>query len=282
VRLRAALFSPSRAARGSVILSGGRTEPIEKYYETIDDFLTRGFCVVAHDWRGQGLSTRLSAAGDLGHAQGWRPFVADLTGLMDLYASRLPQPWIAVGHSMGAGLTALALAEGERRFAAVLLSAPMIAVQLGGRNAQALAALCRVMALVGQGSKAAGPPPPPPSFETNILTHDAERWRRAQSLALLEPGLGLGGFTWGWLGFALALSRRLKRERGWSSLQAPLVVVAAGEERLVVNAAARLLVSRLPNARYLELAGAFHEILMETDPIRAAALAEFDALTGAL
>jgi lysophospholipase len=60
------------------------------------------------------------------------------------------------------------------------------------------------------------------------------------------------------------------------------VVVAAGEERLVVNAAARLLVSRLPNARYLELAGAFHEILMETDPIRAAALAEFDALTGAL
>ena len=39
--------------RGTVVLSPGRTEPIEKYYEVIGNFLARGWCVLTHDWRGQ-------------------------------------------------------------------------------------------------------------------------------------------------------------------------------------------------------------------------------------
>jgi alpha-beta hydrolase superfamily lysophospholipase len=57
-KLRAALFPAQAPVRGSIVLSGGRTEPIEKYYETIEDFTARGFVVLAHDWRGQGLSHR--------------------------------------------------------------------------------------------------------------------------------------------------------------------------------------------------------------------------------
>ena len=58
LRLRAALWAPPSPSRGTVVLSPGRTEPIEKYYEVIADFLERGFVVLAHDWRGQGLSAR--------------------------------------------------------------------------------------------------------------------------------------------------------------------------------------------------------------------------------
>ncbi len=36
-RLRAALFPARGAVRGSIVLSGGRTEPIEKYLEVIED-----------------------------------------------------------------------------------------------------------------------------------------------------------------------------------------------------------------------------------------------------
>ncbi|WP_201281485.1 hypothetical protein, partial [Staphylococcus aureus] len=35
LRLRAAYFPPTGAARGSVVLSPGRTEPIEKYFEVV-------------------------------------------------------------------------------------------------------------------------------------------------------------------------------------------------------------------------------------------------------
>ena len=63
LRLRAAFWTPStlaaRKPRGTVIVSPGRTEPIEKYFEVIGNFLARGWCVLAHDWRGQGLSARL-------------------------------------------------------------------------------------------------------------------------------------------------------------------------------------------------------------------------------
>ena len=38
---------------GKVVLSGGRTEPIEKYFEVIEDLTGRGFVVLAHDWRGR-------------------------------------------------------------------------------------------------------------------------------------------------------------------------------------------------------------------------------------
>jgi lysophospholipase len=55
LRLRAALF-PAENPRGSVVLSGGRTEFIEKYLEVIGEFVGRGFTVLTHDWRGQGLS----------------------------------------------------------------------------------------------------------------------------------------------------------------------------------------------------------------------------------
>src|SRR3954454_10989135 len=55
-RLRAARFAPPSTPRGSVILSTGRSEPIEKYGEVIGELLARGFVVLAHDWAGQGLS----------------------------------------------------------------------------------------------------------------------------------------------------------------------------------------------------------------------------------
>src|SRR4051794_941975 len=74
-RLRAALFAPEGRARGSIILSPGRTEPIEKYYEVVRDFLERGFVVLVHDWRGQGLSARELPDRLKGHARGYKTFL---------------------------------------------------------------------------------------------------------------------------------------------------------------------------------------------------------------
>ncbi len=54
-----------------------------------------------------------------------RDFVADYAALIAAFETRLPKPWVAMGHSMGGCLTALVLAKGEDRFAAAVLSAPM-------------------------------------------------------------------------------------------------------------------------------------------------------------
>ena len=124
MRLRAGLWKPSHLAaekvRGTVVLSPGRTEPIEKYYEVIGNFLARGFVVLAHDWRGQGLSHRMLEDRLKGHARAVEEFLDDYARLLDAFEARAPKPWIMVGHSMGGALNLMTLENGEERLIAAI------------------------------------------------------------------------------------------------------------------------------------------------------------------
>src|SRR4051794_6953430 len=174
-QLRAALFKPAGRVRGSIILSGGRTEPIEKYYEVIGDFLERGFVVLAHDWRGQGLSARDLPNRLKGHAKGYKAYLEDFQALLRSFADRLPKPWVAVGHSMGGCLTLLAMAHGERRFAGAVLSAPMLGVKTGKVPVKQARLAARLENLFGRsGRYVLGQLGSPfdDAFDGNVLTHD--------------------------------------------------------------------------------------------------------------
>ncbi len=284
-RLRAALLPASGAARGAVVLSGGRTEPIEKYFEVASELAGRGFAVLMHDWRGQGVSQRLLPERLKGHATGYQDFLTDYAALIAAFEARLPKPWVAMGHSMGGALTALALAKGETRFAAAVLSAPMfgiltppLPIAVARTIAGALAGVGLGGALVA-GAKLVTPPAP---FEDNVLTHDARRYARNVDQIAEHPELGLGPPTWGWLSFALAATGELQRGDGPAKVQTPLIVMAAGEDKLVDNAQVRSVTARFPHGDFHEIAGAYHEILQETDGVRAQFWAAFDAATARL
>lgn len=276
LRLRAALFAAQKA-RGSVILSPGRTEPIEKYFETVEDLRSRGFTVLVHDWRGHGLSARLLKDPMKGHALGWRPFLEDYTAILAAFEARLPRPWIGLGHSMGGGLTALVLVEDAARLDGAVLSAPMMGVDLGKVPTPIAAILSGLLTALGCGGLYAARSDPLGSFEDNILTHDRTRWERTYALLTEAPELRVGGVTWGWLSFATGLSAQLRRA-STERLSAPVTVVAAGQERLVDNLASHRFVERLAHGRYVEIPEARHEILMETDAVRARFWTEFDAV----
>ena len=282
VRLRCALFPAEESPRGSVVLSPGRTEPIENYYEVVRELNGRGFTVLVHDWRGQGLSQRLVGADRMtGHASGWRPFLADYKLLLDRFRDRLPGPRIAFGHSMGGGLTLLAVTElGHHDFSAVMLSAPMTGLKIDGFHPTFAALTVGLLSRIGLANAYALGPQDPfnEAFEDNGLTHDAHRWSLHRRQIETERSLALGGVTWGWVAFALELSARLKASRALDTLPIPLSVVAAGEERLVCNLTTQSLARRAPKGRYIEVPGAFHEVLMETDARRAQVWAEFDRL----
>lgn len=281
-RLRAALFAPQGPARGSVVLSPGRSEPIEKYFEVVRELAGRGFAVLVHDWRGQGLSARLHKDPLAGHAPGWPVFLSDFGRLIAAFAARLPRPWIALGHSMGAALTVLALAEGEDRFAAAVLSAPMLGLNLGRLKPRSALLLSGFMGLIGRGGTYATPAIDPfdEVFDGNILTHDQRRFDRFKAQLRACPEARISGPTFGWIWFALTLSRRVRVSRRIDGLRIPLVMALAGNERLCDNAAAQAVAERAPRGRWFDVAGAFHEILMETDERRAQFWAAFDAVAG--
>lgn len=283
VRLRAALFPALGAARGTVVLSGGRTEPIEKYYEVIGELRERGFAVLAHDWRGQGLSQRLLPDRLKGHAHGFKDFVADYEALLRHYGNCLPKPWIALGHSMGGCLTLLALANGAGPFAAAVLSAPMLGLQTGGRPKKMSQMLAWLMGRIRPDEYILGDPGDPhgETFETNIVTHDPRRYARNRALYDAEPGFRLNAGTWGWLDFAFSASRWLKTAEGPTQIDYPVLVVAAGDEKLVDNGDQQQIVARIPHGRWTVIPGAYHELLQETDEVRAAFWREFDTVADA-
>lgn len=281
-RLRAALFPGQAPVRGSVVLSGGRTEPIEKYFEVIGELTARGFTVLAHDWRGQGLSHRSLPDRLKGHADGYRPFLADFRALLAAYEDRLPKPWLTVAHSMGGGLTLLALAHGQAsRFAGAVLSAPMLGLNTGRFPpgvSRFLAGLNRTLGRAGGYVLGQAGNPYDDTFAGNALTHDEARFLRHRAQIRACPDLALGSPTWGWLDFAFQTSAWLARAENLKGVSTPVVICSAELERLVDNSTHAAAAKALPNGKLAPIPGALHEILMETDPIRAFFWTAFDEL----
>jgi lysophospholipase len=264
-----------------VVLSPGRTEPIEKYFEVVGELQARGFWVLVHDWRGQGLSHRPLADRLKGHADGAVDYLADFGRLLDLAEPQMPKPWISLGHSMGGAVVALALAGGERRFAAAFLSSPMMGLAAARHlpgGAARLIARGMVRAGLSEVWAYAGYDPMLGPFERNILTHDQRRYERYRAQLRACPDLALGGPTWGWMAFAFDCGAALDKPSAARAANLPLTVVGAGEDHLVQTAPARRYAERAPLGRYSEIAGAYHEILMETDARRALVWREFDEL----
>ncbi len=278
--LRAA-FVPAPNAVGSVVINPGRTEPIEKYAEVVGELAVRGFNVLIHDWRGQGLSPRLLADPLRGHAAGFEVMVEDFRRLMALYETRLPGPRLVIGHSMGGCLTLAALAKGVGGFDAALLSAPMLGLKLGGRPVWQGRLAARAATLLGLGDRyvLGGPYDPLQfTFERYNLTHDEGRFQRMLAQIRAEPSLALGNVTWGWLNSAFSMMDWLGRDPSVSRIAIPLTALGAGEDSLVINAEVVRVIGRIPQARYLEIPGARHELMLETDAVRARFWAEFDRL----
>lgn len=265
LRLRSAFWTPSSLVasppRGTVIVSPGRTEPIEKYFEVIGNFLARGFCVLAHDWRGQGLSARLLPDRLKGHARAHR--VAD----------RDPRP-------RGARLIGVEQA-GEARLSGAVLSSPMLRIRTGKRSMWSVKLAVRWNLRHGRAADYVLGDMDDPfehTFEDDALTSDETRYELWRQQLFACPHLAIGGPTWGWLGFALEVGERCLKPKALKAVTVPVSIVQSGDDDRVWKQTARWAAKRLGRGRYVEVAGARHEIIMETDDRRAAFLEEFDAL----
>ena len=129
VQLRFARFPPPPGRRGTVCIFPGRTEWIEKYFETVRDLRSRGFAATVLDWRGQGLSQRALGDRYKGYVRNFSEFDTDLETLMrEVVLPDCPPPYFALAHSMGATVMLRAVARGQRWFDRVVLSAPMLGI----------------------------------------------------------------------------------------------------------------------------------------------------------
>ena len=92
-----------------------------------------------------------------------------------------------------------------------------------------------------------------------------------------EPELGLGWPTVGWLNAAFRLMRAFEDPDFPRRTLTPILVVAAGADRVTDTRAAERFASRLRAGRIVIIDGAEHEMLMERDVFRDQFWAAFDA-----
>src|ERR1700679_2512315 len=103
VTLRFARWLPPAGRRGTVCIFQGRSEWIEKYFETVRDLRARGFAVASLDWRGQGLSDRALKDRRKGYVRNFADYDLDLeTFMREVVLPDCPPPIFAIGHSTGA------------------------------------------------------------------------------------------------------------------------------------------------------------------------------------
>lgn len=296
VRLRAAHWPHLHEAsgRGTVLLLNGRTEFMERWHETVADLRHRGFAVWSLDWRGQGGSSRLLPNGSVNHVPDFNDHLDDLDALLDHHI--LPQrtgrpqvapgPLVLLGHSMGGHLGALALARRPELFTRAVLTAPMIGVRRPpGVPQPLLRGLVRLACLRPglHGRYAPGTPRAPDlrrPVERSVLTSCAERHAVDQALQRGNPHLVTGGASWGWLRAAMDSIALLQRPATAARITMPVLLLLAGSDTLVDNAAARRWARRLPHGEVVELPGARHELLREHDRHRAQAWAAVDGFLG--
>ena len=281
VALRFARFAPPAGRRGTVCIFPGRSEWIEKYFETVRDLRSRGFAVAILDWRGQGLSER--ALGDRlkGHVGSFSEFDIDLEAFMrEVVLPDCPPPIFALAHSMGCITLLRAVHRGQRWFDRIVLSAPMLGIAY--LTSMTIAGMVvRAMRLAGLGTMYV--PGRYPGvldlrpFAGNILTTDPVRFARNAAILEAEPALGLGGPTVAWCDAAFRAMRVANQPAYAAQIRQPILIVAAGRDAIVSNEAIENFATFLRAGAHLVINGAQHELLMEQDRYRTQLWAAFDA-----
>jgi lysophospholipase len=280
-RLRYACWTQG-APRGSVVLLTGRGEFIEKYAtEVVGELLGRGFAVFALDWRGQGLSDRALPDRDKGHIDNFDTYVADLGLFLDKIVGPVaPRPVVAVCHSMGAHILMRHLSEnGSDLFKAALTVSPMTGLQREAFLRSVLMLMPVVPPVEHRYLFGTGPfMLLAREFHSNFVTHDERRYRFTEDWFKADPRLSLGGPTIGWARQA-ARSMTAALAPGYlERIDLPVLLLSAGEDRLVDHTSHIPVAQRLPKGELITIAGARHEIMMETDDIRAQFWQAFDRL----
>jgi lysophospholipase len=281
VSLRFARWAPPPGRKGTVCLFQGRAEYIEKYFETVRDLRQRGFAVATLDWRGQGLSQRLLRNPRKGYVRDFSDYLIDLeTFVQEVVLPDCPPPTFALAHSMGASILLRAAYRGLRWFDRMVLLTPMVSLQ-GLRRSLMTRSSVSTMHRLGFG--AAYIPGGDDTvmqmrpFIGNLLTSDPVRYARNIAILEAEPALAIGWPTVSWAAAAFRAMKELSDPAFAGKIRQPILIVAAGDDRIVSTQAIDDFASRLRAGSHLIVPGARHELLMEQDRYRAQVLAAFDA-----
>lgn len=267
--------------RGTIILLNGRREFMEKYLETIGELNQRGFDVYSLDWRGQGLSTRMLPNRQKGFIESYDIYLRDLKQFVnDIVKPQAVNPLIILAHSMGGHIALRFIHDYPDTVHKVVLTAPMIDIFKSPLSRWFVSFISWAANHTGFSHSytfgSGDYTGKDEKFEGNILTSDRDRFRDTCKKIAKNPDLALGGVTYGWLWATLKSTQMLTGSGYAQKVKTPVLIISAGEDRVVSDKAQKNFCSMMPNCKLVVIPGARHEVLRETDAVRSIFWNEFD------
>lgn len=276
-------LKPRAKRRGSLLFANGRSDFIEKYLEVYADFRARGWDVTTFDWRGQGGSR---GPGEERVEAGFEPFVEDLAALLAGWRQARPGPHVAMAHSMGGHLLLRTIIDRKPTLDAVILTAPMLNVNSAPIPLRLAPDIADTMYWLGFGKVPMWKAPPamlaPGGRRNRNLTHSRERYEDELFWWHARPDFNTGPPSFGWMRAAFRSRDATLTPEKLGQVTLPILIIGAEKDRLVSADAIREAAALLPNAELEMMPDAAHEILRDSDEIRARAYARIDAFLARL
>ena len=279
-KLRIAFWKSKKVeVQGTVFFLTGHREFIEKYSETFEFFLEKGFNLITLDWRGWGLSDRpFPSRPKVQHISSAAEYQLDLDVVISLAKEKnLKKPWHLVAHSLGCllGLRRLIL-EPECFNSYIFLSPLWGNLRSLPRPLKQLLIKCeKVLHLLGmtkvtsKNPKKYKPYSLTVNFKGNTLTSDKKQFNRLQTILRENTELHSGTPT---LGYLIAILKEIDELSLADLPNSKILVLLAEKERITDNNAVLRFVRRHKFIETEKIEKAHHEILIEKEEIRSEAL----------
>ncbi|MFK7903112.1 MAG: alpha/beta fold hydrolase [Nitratireductor sp.] len=270
-------------SHGTVLLLSGRSEFIEKNYETISDLRRNGYDVFTFDWRGQGGSSRILNDAKVGFVETFDDYLKDLdTVFSSIVLPDCKAPFFIMGHSTGSLVALMAAPMLKNQIQKMVLGSPLLGLSNLPLPAPAIKLIAGALHVIGLGRlfvSGGRNPHTRRTFENNKVTNDKRRFNLIQKFEREHDHLLIGGPSATWVFSALRAMSKVVDSNFASTLTIPTLLICAGEDRLVDNHTTEYFGHRLRSGKTLTIDGAKHELLQEKDYYRNQFLAAFYAFT---
>lgn len=282
IRLRFARWPANvQPCKGTVLLLHGRTEYIEKMFETVEDLRNEGFEVLTFDWRGQGGASRLLDDPRRGFVEHFDQYGIDLETIVSrIMLPDCRAPYFVLAHSTGALVAMLAAPQYTNRFRRLVLCSPLLGLGQQIIPNAAIKWISGAMHLLGLGhTYLAGGATPKENqrFAGNKFTSDTRRFGRNSDFATHNRELTIGGPTASWVFSACSAMEKAVSPDFFNTITIPTLFIYGSLDKVIDLNVVEQTARQMRSGSSLAINGGKHELLHERDEIRQQALAAFFA-----
>ncbi|ACD54172.1 lysophospholipase [Clostridium botulinum] len=259
-------------SKGTIVISHGFTETLEKYKEMIYYFLNKGYSVYGIEHRGHGRSGSLGVVDESQiHIEDFNLYVSDFKSFIDdiVKPEIGSQKLFLFAHSMGGAIGTKFLEEYPGYFDAAILSAPMLEVNTGSVPSFLAKSISWICTNISLGHKYA-PTQKPYSNEYNLedsCTSSEARYKYYYDIQSSNKEFQRGGSSFSWLNSSLDITKEITKKENASKVEIPVLLFQAEKDTYVKPKGQNEFSQYAPNCKLILMVGSKHEVYREKDGI---------------